>query len=272
VAKRCSFRVEEGHSAVLTRFGAAREVPGTKGALLTYPPGLHFKWPWDKVHAVAMMEQSLDLSGEEGGRSAMAADGTRLRFDSILRFVPEQAQLSQFLFGLRAPMEHITGVFTCLLRNEIANFEPAKDAPRTKLDEGSYALIRRQRKLLNQRIEDFCKRRIGERYGVRFSAVDLTDILPPDELADALNAVMNAQAEAASLYARTEAECQQRVLAAGQGVEVARRRSEAAEREVTTLAGFLQELSSQGTLGLYVSRRRAEVLAQSRSLFFRSES
>lgn len=286
VAGRCFFRVEEGHLAVLTRFGAALGDPAKPEGLRTFGPGLHSKWPWDKVSPVPVMEQSIDLSGEQRGRSAMAADGTVLRFDSILRFVPMESHLRHLLFGLRAPLDHVTSVFTCLLRNEIANFKSpgnttastrnADDGHRigqpvsAEEDEGSYAVIRRERRELNLRIEAFCRDRIGADYGVKFVAVDLTDILPPDELADALNAVINARAEADALYARMEADCQQRVVAAERGVEVARRRAAASESEVLVLASFLEEMVKQGTLTDYVERRRNEVLSQSKSYFLRS--
>ena len=280
LATRSIFRVEEGHVAVLTSFGGARR--DAVGALLKYRPGLQFKRPWDKVHVVSLKEQNLDLSGEEGGRSAMTADGTILRFDSILRFVPMEDELDKFLFGLKAPLDHITGLFTCLLRNEIANFHSG-EAPQSALatspsgtqpagnlrvfgaEVSSYSVIRRERRDLNERIEAFCKAKIGSRYGVRFAAVDLTDILPPDELADALNAVMQSQVEAVKLYARAEGECQQRVLSATRGVEIARERARAVEVEIDGLTQYLEQLSRDGTLADYVARRRAEVLSEARA-------
>jgi regulator of protease activity HflC (stomatin/prohibitin superfamily) len=263
---RCGFRVEQGHLGVLSTFGAAKK---DAGQLCTYEPGLHFKWPWQRVHHVAMMEQSLELSGEEGGRTAMTYDGTILRFDSILRFQPVRKELEHFLFDLKNPHEHITGLFTSLLRNEIANFRP--EGGETE-EGGSYAVIRRARGVLNSRIEDFCRTQIGRRYGVQFNAVDLTDILPPDELANALNAVINAQTEAESLYALAEAETQQRVVAAERGVEVAKAKGVAVEREILKLGSFLEQLETEGTLSDYVSRRRAEVVSQSRTLYMRSAS
>jgi regulator of protease activity HflC (stomatin/prohibitin superfamily) len=266
---RCFFRVEQGHVGVLTTFGAAKKT--AQKELVQYPPGLHFKWPWQRVHNVAMMEQSLELSGEEGGRTAMTDDGTILRFDSILRFQPVPEELDHFLFDLKSPHEHITGLFTCLLRNEIANFQPSNE-PAGTYDSGAYAQIRRQRALLNRHIEEFCRKQIGSRYGVQFNAVDLTDILPPDELADALNAVINAQTEAESLYSHAEADTQQRVVAAEAGVEVAKARGLAVEREIETLGAFLDQLQKDGTLDDYVARRRAEVISQSRTLYMRSAS
>ncbi len=263
------FRVEEGHVAVLTRFGSA--VTDEKHSLKHHGPGIHFKYPWDKKISLSMMEQSLDLSGEEGGRAAMAADGIVLRFDSALRFLPLRTELVHWLFDIRAPLEHITGLFTCLLRNEIANVKE-KDGPSTVTEAagGSYGLIRRERVSLNKRIEEFCRTKIEQRYGIQFHAVDLKDILPPDELARALNAVMNSQAEAEAAYARAQADCQQRVLAAERGLDIAKARAQAAEREIDVLGGVLRELDHKGTLGSYVSRRKAEIQGHSRALFMRS--
>ena len=104
---RCFFRVEEGHRALLTNFGAI--LKDDKGRPRTYGPGLHRKAPWHSVHTISIMEQNLDLSTEEGGRTAMAEDGTVLRFDSVLRYTPVESQLEHYLFGMRAPREHIAG-------------------------------------------------------------------------------------------------------------------------------------------------------------------
>jgi regulator of protease activity HflC (stomatin/prohibitin superfamily) len=286
LSTKCSFRVEEGHVGVVTTFGAAAfEGTGKNAKLVTHPPGIHFKWPWQHVIVVSTMEQNLELSGETGGQRAMAHDGTMLRFDSILRYVPNQGKLAQFLFGMKKPLEHITSLFSCLLRNEIANFQVAR-APKRSLppagsdgavlsardfdsEAGSYAQIRRERALLNERIEDFCRERIADHYGVTFNAVDLVDILPPEELAEALNAVINARAEAEAAYFRAEGECQQRVLSASEGVEIARSRSRAVETEIDTLGEFLKELADSKTLDAYVARRRAEALSEARAVFMK---
>ncbi len=265
-ARGASFRVDEGQRAVLTSFGAAKR----KGhALVTFGPGLHGKMPWERVKRVSMREQSLELSGENGQR-VMAEDGTVLRLDASLRYTPEEAVLDRFLFGLARPVEHINGLFTCLLRGEIANMvKPATTENMSAHAEmaeaaGSYGLIRRERNLLNQRLSDASKRRLGDVYGVKFSAVDLIDILPPDELADALNAVMNARSEADSQRFKAESESSQQLLSAQQGVEIARTHAAAVQIEMDTLAGHLASLEKDGVLSLYVERRQAEVLSESR--------
>lgn len=287
---RSHFRVEEGHLGVLLTFGAA-ERDGER--LRTRGPGLHFKWPWQHAVLVNMKEQNLDLAGDEGGRTAMAEDDTVLRFDSILRYEPVDSALPEFLFGLRTPLEHITGLFTCLLRNEIANFRPSAARPHHPIDEaphaaepsgetpapldrqdfsaqgGSFALIRRERGRLNAGLEQFARAQVGERYGVRFNAVDLIDILPPEELDQALNAVMQAQTEADALYFRAESECQQRLLAARRGVGIARTRAQAIEKEIDVLGASLADLAREGTLHAYVERRRDEVLGEARTTFLK---
>jgi regulator of protease activity HflC (stomatin/prohibitin superfamily) len=274
---RCSFKVEEGHRAVLTTFGRAETTDGKK-ALKAYGAGMHWKMPWQKAVVVSMKEQTLDLNAEEGGGTAMADDGTILRLDSFVRYVPVEKELYEFLFGLERPLDHIRGLFTCLLRNEIANFRGAKQNTQSQSlaqrfdfaqQAGSYALIRRERKLLNEHIESFCEERIDNRYGVHFNAVDLADILPPDELADALNAVIQSNSEAEALLFRAEGECQQRILAAERGVSIARARSGAVEVEMRKLASYLAELEEKGVLDSYVARRKSEVLGESRALFLK---
>ena len=281
------FRVDEGYLAVLTSFGAP-VYDGDK--LRVYRPGLHRKAPWHNVHHVSMKEQSLELSGEAGGSQAMAADGTMLRLDSTLRYLPLESELERYLFALRRPIEHIMGLFTCVLRNEIANVGARslrREAPasarmgewkehddplvRTADEESSYAVVRRERRELNRRIEEFCKARIGGRYGVRFRSVDLSDIIPPQELAEALNAVMNAKTEAETLLARAESECHQQVLAARRSVEIATARARAVEIEILEITRHLEELEKDGSLGMYVARRRAEVSGEARATFLKRQ-
>jgi regulator of protease activity HflC (stomatin/prohibitin superfamily) len=280
LASRSVFQIQEGHLGVLISFGKVMPAEPGRDQLKTFGPGLHVKWPWQKVRKVSMMEHMIDLSGEEGGTTAMASDGTILRLDSKLRLTPEALHLHHYLFSMERPVEHVKGLFTCLLRNEIANFdqkeETTKDVkPQSYLPAvrvGSYAAIRRERRLLNQHIQEFCRAQIGNRYGVRFDGVDLTDILPPEELAQSLNSVMNAQSEAQRLLAQTEAECEQRILSARKGLAIARARGRAVEDEIGTMAGLLADLQRNGTLDLYVERRRGEVLADSRISYIKRPS
>lgn len=264
----CVFRVEEGYTAVLTSFGKALFADPEKKRLRTWGSGLHWKYPWHRVYRVSLMERILDMSGREGGRTAMTEDGTILRLDLKLRYRVTVDSLYTFLFHFKNPIDQIKGRFSGLLRDAIANFRGGSETESLV----SYDRIRSDLRSLNHQVESFCRRDLSEHYGVEFKAVDLTDILPPDELADALNAVINTQTEMQSQYARAEADCQQRVLAAEKGVEIAKAKAQAVETDILTIGQFLAELLKNGTLGKYVERRRAEVHFGARSVFYRRSS
>ena len=87
------------------------------------------------------------------------------------------------------------------------------------------------------------------------------------ELADALNAVMNARSVADSQLFRAESESRQHLLAAEQGVEIAKTQAAAVQIEMSTLAANLATLERDGVLSMYVDRRQTEVLAESRTLY-----
>ncbi len=272
MAKDCFFRVEEGQVGVIIRFGAARH--GPDGKLLLAGPGLHFKWAFEEVKIVSLREQLITLGGEHGAEPMMLNDGTVIRLQSMLRYAPQREGIAQYLFGLHHRKEHMAGLFSSLLRNEIANVKaPAMKADLKTLGNdlgGSFALMHRDRKVLNDRIADFARKELRD-YGVNFEAVDITDIHPPDELADGLNAVMSARAEAESMRFRGQSECAQRVMAAEQGVAIAQTRAEAVEVEINELGRHLSELDKTGVLDAYLSRRRAEVLSDSRTVYFKDE-
>lgn len=281
------FKVEEGHAAVLTHFGAVvfenetLTAVASEGAvsnvrdldfieqkkLKIFEPGIHWVWPWEKAHCFSTMERILDLSGPDGGRHAMTSDGTILRIDSKIRFRPLEKHLYSYMFDLKNPMEHIKELFTCLIRNEIANFRNSKVDGDCREFVGSYAELRRDRNHFNFLLEDFCQKQIGSFYGVKFNAVDLIDILPPPELESALNAIQNAKTEAQTIYSRAEADSRQRIAAAEQGVEIAKIRAQAAAKEIQTIAGVLAQLLDQGSLNHYLQHRRTELMTDSRLTF-----
>ena len=259
-ARDSYFRVEEGQVGVLCRFGAAKH--GPDGALALAGPGLHFKWPFEVAHIVSLREQLVTLGGESA-EHVMLNDGTVIRLQSMLRYAPRREGIAKYLFGLHHRKEHVAGLFSSLLRNEIANVKAAQGEALG----GAFAVVRKDRQLVNQRIADFARKQLNDRYGVDFQAVDITDIHPPDELADALNAVMSARAEADSMRFRAESECAQKVMAAERGVQIASAKAAAVESEIDVLGRHLGALHVAGVLPAYRARRKAEVWSEARTLF-----
>ena len=280
------FHVEEGHLAVLTRFGAVLLKEGAEDTapeskekndelvdskpIKLFKPGAHWKLPWDKVILFSTMERVIDLSGEEGGKYAMAEDGTVLRLDSKIRFFPKATAYYSYLFELKNPMEHIREMFICIIRNEIANFKGSTPGEVEVL--GSYSVIRKDRKKLNQQVEFICRDQIGRSYGIQFLGVDLIDIIPPQELESALNGIQNAKTEAQTIYARAEADSRQKIFASEQGVEIAKVRAQSISMELKTLAKMVQQMIDEGNMDHYLLHRRTELLGDSKMLFMQKEN
>lgn len=270
MAKDCFVLVAEGQVAVITRFGAAKKNPD--GSLKLHEPGFHFKWAFEEAKVVSLREQLITLGADGGAEPMMLNDGTVIRLHANLRYAPQRDGIMKYLFGLHHRKEHVAGLFSSLLRNEVAN---VKAAPATgsidKLDEdlnNAFALVRRDRKLLNDRIADFARTQLRD-YGVVFQSVDITDLHPPDELADALNAVMSARAEADSMRFRSQSECAQRVMAAERGVEIATAKAAGVEVEIDELGHHLAALDQAGVLDAYVERRKVEVLSDAKTVYLK---
>lgn len=254
---RSVYRIEQGHLGVITTFGAADFSDESTKTLRLQQPGLHTKKPWQRVREFTVMERIKDLTSYTGGFHAIAEDGTILRIGAKLRMQPAKETLYAYLFELKNPVAHIHEYFKCLLRNEIANF---KD---------SYSGIRKNRQLLNEQIDKLSKTHIGNRYGVKFNAVDIFDIVPPEELDRALNAVQNAQAEMDAQYSRALADRDQRLTAATQALEIASHRAQATEIEITVHGENLRKLKNNGMLSQYLDRRKTDVYSGAKLSFIK---
>lgn len=281
------FKVDEGHMAVLTRFGAVIRDPSILATTTSlkyhnqsnqtdfiecsnvklFQPGSHWKLPWDKVVSFSVMERVIDFSGEKGGKYAMAADGTVLRLDSKIRFLPQTNDIYAYLFELKNPMGHLREMFTCILRNEIANF---KGDPKDTELFGSFSAIRRERKRLNDQVDWVGRDQVGSSYGIQFLGVDLMDIIPPQELESALNGIQSARTEAETLYSRAEADARQKVVAAEQGVEISKIRAESIAMELNALSRMVKKLSNDNTMDYYLAHRKTELIGDSKMVFMQT--
>lgn len=257
------FTIEQGYVGIITYFGKAE--CDSKEVLKYYSSGAHFKWPWGKIYRQSIMEQVFDLH-DDGGKTALAYDGTVLRLEAKLRYRPSVENLYDYFFKLREPIDHIKGLFTSLLRYQIASF---KGDEKNSLELSSYASIRKERKLLNDQLDRFCQENLQGRYGIELQAIDLIDILPPEELDQALNAVLSARIEAEAMYYRAEANCVQKKLAAKMGVEIEESKAQAIGMEILTLGEYLNELDESSTLNIYIERRKKEVLYDAKNIFIR---
>lgn len=259
---RSAFRVDNGNLGVLVAFG--RFVRDAAGDVKTFGPGLHARRPWARAVQVSLAERSLSLGGapdKPAAIEALAADGTRIRVNARLRFRVDPARAGTYLADSTDALEQLGGLFRLAVREQIARFD------QRPAELSAYTALRLRMNELQQRTQDAMKEAALAEYGIQVTSVDLLQIDPPEELVDALNAVITAESEANALVSRTELQCQQRMLAAEQAVAIANARALATEAEIRTVGEELATLADQGVLRDYVARRRIEVLGGSRRVY-----
>jgi regulator of protease activity HflC (stomatin/prohibitin superfamily) len=256
---RASFRVDNGNVGVLAVFG--RFARDGKGKLRTFGPGLHWRVPWAQVIHVSLAERSMSLDKENAAMEALAPDGTRIRVNARVRFRVDPEQIARFLADAKHPSEHLGGLFRLVVREQVARFEQRPE------ELSAYTALRLRVPELQRRMEEAMAAAALAEYGIIVTSVDILQIDPPEELVDALNAVITAESEANALVSRTELQAQQRVLSAEQVVAIANARALATEAEIRTVGGELATLADQGVLRDYVDRRRLEVLGGSRRVY-----
>jgi regulator of protease activity HflC (stomatin/prohibitin superfamily) len=256
---RAGFRVDNGNIAVLTVFG--RFVRDRAGAVRTFGPGLHWKAPWAQPIDVSLAERSLAFGEKAALIEALAADGTRIRVNARLRFRVVRDGASKFLADAKEPIQHLAGLFQVTVREQVARFEQRPH------ELSAYTSLRLRMHDLQAKVQDAMKQAALDEYGIQVISVDLLQIDPPEELVDALNAVITAESEANALVARTDLSVQQRVLSAEQAVAIANARALATEAEIRTVGAELATLADQGVLKDYVQRRKIEVLGGSRRVY-----
>lgn len=255
---RSGFRVDNGNVAVLAVFGRfVRD--GNK--LRVYEPGLHWRAPWAQVIHVSLAERSMPLDDKHPSIEALAADGTRIRVNARIRYRIDPARIATFLADAKDAVDHLEGLFRLVVREQIARF-----SQRTE-ELSSYTALRMRMPELQQCTQQAIAGPALEEYGIVVTSVDVLQLDPPEELVDALNAVITAESEANMLVARTDLQCQQRVLSAEQAIAIAKAHASACESEIMTVGAELGMLAERGVLRDYVARRRLEVLGNSRRVY-----
>lgn len=258
------FRVENGNVGALTVFGKFVREPD--GSVKTYGPGLQWKSPWARAIEVSLAERSLSVADNAASIEVLASDGTRVRVNARLRYRVMSKRLATFLAEAKDATDHLRALFRLTVREQIPRFEQRP----TELS--AYTALRLRMNELQQRTLDALRDEAAKEYGVEVIAVDYLQIDPPEELVDALNAVITAESEANEHVARAELSAQGRVLAAEHAVSIANAHALATEAEIRTVGEELTTLAEQGVLNDYVERRRLEVLGGSRRIFLNHNS
>ncbi len=236
------------------------------------PPGLHFKFPWQKVYKVSIATQTVNIAYDPDSPSANQ-DGTVLEavtkdqlntgLKGQIRYAVNEKNLYACLFGVKRPVSHVMGYFVSILRERIANFE----APIHILPPEGEALpgqsshipgisindIRKNLSELNRQMEEECRSSVA-RYGIALDAALITEIDPPMEVESALAAINTAHNQVSSEISIAQAAADQKIVQSKRAVEIETLKAQAEVQLLRQLADQLSILKKNGadTMRLYL--------------------
>jgi regulator of protease activity HflC (stomatin/prohibitin superfamily) len=304
------YTVNQNERAVKTRFGRVERV-GTATTLqdpiseslmpeekdrynypqvrVIPPGGPYFKWPWEKVHKVSIVTQTVNMAydpetpaANQGGTmlEAVTKDQLNTGLTGQIRYRVSEKNLYAYLFGVKRPIVHIMGYFTSVLRERIANFEaPAQPPhpttatlPGVPTPEIATAAIgvsindlRKNLRDLNEHMDRECKSSEA-RYGIALDASLITGIDPPADVESALAAINTAYNQVSSDISLAQAGADQKLVQSRTAVEIETLKAQAEVEPLKALADQLRELQTSGpdALPAYVRNVRLTLFSQAR--------
>jgi regulator of protease activity HflC (stomatin/prohibitin superfamily) len=255
------FTVGPTQRGILTTFGRVQRIGAQTtatdpqlGALLTeeekrrysyplirviQPGGPYFKWPWQRLRKIDMTIQTTDITWdpekEQSFIESVTKDNLTVNVSGQIRWRPCERNLYAYVFGVAHPQVHIMGYFVSALRDRIATFAKSPDGNQTSAEGVSINDLRRNLSLINQHMEDSC-RKTAARYGIELDAALITTIDPPAEVDEALASINTTSNNVAAAISQAKAEADQTLKMAEQAVRIA-------ENQATAEATPLLELS-----------------------------
>jgi regulator of protease activity HflC (stomatin/prohibitin superfamily) len=239
-------------------------------------PGVHRRWPWQKVHKVSVATVIVSIAHDPDEPSAnhkgtvldaVTKDQLNTGFTGQLRYTISERNLYAYLFGVKNPVSHVMGYFVSVLRDRVANFS----APRPESDAAageepvdlesvqgiSINDLRKNLSDLNDHMNVECAS-AAARYGIGLDAVLITGIDPPAEIESALAAINTAHNQVSSSISLAHAAADQKIVQSRRAVEIETLNAQAEVEPLLAMATQLRELRSQGAgaLDLYIRNVR----------------
>jgi regulator of protease activity HflC (stomatin/prohibitin superfamily) len=287
------FTVDQNERAVKTSFGRAERL-GTQTTLddpiserfdaeererYVYPqvrviqPGVHFRWPWERVYKVTVATQTLNMAfdpedptANEGGTrlSTVTKDQLDTGLTGQIRYRVSERNLYAYLFGVKRPIVHVMGYFISVLRERIANFT-APPAAGVAADPGAASVagvsindLRKNLSSLNEHMERECLNSAA-RYGISFDASLITGIDPPADVESALAAINTAHNQVGSDISLAQASADQKIVQSKRAVEIETLNAQAEVEPLRALADQLTALRTSGADALAAYRRNVRL-------------
>jgi regulator of protease activity HflC (stomatin/prohibitin superfamily) len=286
------YTVDQNERAVVTTFGRAPRfgkqttlddpIAGSLRAdekeryvyplLHVTPPGLHFKFPWQKVYKVSIATQTAAIAydpetpeANQHGTvlEAVTKDQLNTGLKGQIRYTVSERNLYAYLFGVRNPIVHVMGYFVSILRERIANFEAPVKSLNAEDIAGATASshipgisindLRKNLSELNRCMEEECRSSVA-RYGIALDAALITEIDPPAEVESALAAINTAHNQVSSEISVAQAAADQKIVQSKRAVEIETLKAQAEVQLLKQLAEQLAILKKNGpdALRLYL--------------------
>lgn len=252
-------------------------------------PGLHFKFPWQKVYRVSIATQTLNIaydpdmpSANKSGTilEAVTKDQLNTGLKGQIRYAVSEKNLYAYFFGIKRPISHVIGYFVSVLRERIANFEaPAASVPMGAPTSSSHVSgisindLRKNLSELNHHMEHECRSSVA-RYGIVLDATLITEIDPPAEVESALAAINTAHNQVSSEISLAQASADQKIVQSKRAVEIETLKAQAEVQLLKQLAQQLSNLKKNGpdALKLYLRNIKLKIFNQASRVVVEAES
>lgn len=226
-------------------------------------PGLHFKWPWEKVHTISVATETIEMafdpetpSANSHGQmlEAVTRDQLNVGLKGQIRYRPSEQNLYAVLFGIKNPMIHVMGYYISILRERIANFQKETKTlnqqaadPNEQIVSESISIndLRKNLREINDIMVQECETSAA-RYGIVLDASLITSIEPPHEVESALAAINTAHNNVSSEISLAKATADQTIVQSKRAVEIETLKAEAEVEPIRALAAQLKQLKQTG--------------------------
>ncbi len=256
------------------------------------PPGLHFKWPWQRVYKISVATQTASIAYDPENTNAnnhgtvlesVTKDQLNTGLKGQIRYKVDERNLYAYLFGVQNPIAHVMGYFVSVLRERIANFE----APARSIENAPIGIaltsshipgisindLRKNISDLNSHMEHEC-RTSSARYGIALEAALITEIDPPIEVESALAAINTAHNQVSSEISLAQAGADQKIVQSKRAVEIETLKAQAEVQLLKQLAEQLAILKTNGgkeSLGLYLRNYKLTLFNQAKRVIVEAE-
>ncbi|MBL7543068.1 MAG: SPFH domain-containing protein [Bdellovibrionaceae bacterium] len=300
------YTIDQNERGVKTIFGRAQRLPGqmTAGSVVSeslteeekqrynFPilesigPGLHFKFPWEKVIKVSIAIETMNmaydpesLSANSNGTilEAVTKDQLNIGLTGQIRYRISEQNLYAYVFGIKNPIVHVMGYFVSVLRERIANFGAEHKQVQTPGDINiseavSINDLRKNLKELNDTMVRECVSS-NARYGIILDASLITGIEPPHEVESALAAINTAHNNVSSEISLAKASADQTIVQSRRAVEIETFRAQAEVEPLIALSNQLKELKRSGpdVLKNFIRNARLKVIKKADKIIFPTE-